>query len=166
MKEIVIEAVSSLSHESATFLLAMIPITELRASIPIAVIGYEMEPVKACILSILGNVLSGTLVFIFVDKIFDFFLKKIDWLNKIWEKYIHRIQNKNVEKFEKWGAFALITFVAIPLPLTGIVTGAVAASIFDVPFKKAVPLLAVGSVIAGILVTIISVFAPALLGWG
>ncbi|MCK4636115.1 MAG: small multi-drug export protein [Candidatus Moranbacteria bacterium] len=160
MKEIIIESVSNLPHEWATFLLAMIPITELRASIPIAILTFKMAPMTAFILSVLGNVLVGALTFIFVDKIFDFFLEKVEWLNKIWKKYIHRIQTKNVEKFEKWGAFALITFVAIPLPLTGIVTGAVAASIFDVPFKKAIPLLAVGSVIAGILVTIITLFFP------
>ena len=162
MKEIIIESVSNLSHEWATFLLAMIPITEIRASIPVAIIGYEMNPFAAFIYSILGNVLVGILTFVFVDNIFDFFLKKIEWLNKIWTKYIHRIQTKNVEKFEKWGAFALIAFVAIPLPFTGIVTGAVAASIFDIPFKKAIPLLAIGSVISGIILVLLSIFASSL----
>lgn len=160
MKEIIIETVSNLPHEWATFLLAMIPITELRASIPVAILKFGMDPLPAFLLSVLGNVLAGALTFIFVDKILDLILVRFEKLNNLWEKYIHRIQTKNVEKFEKWGAFALITFVAIPLPLTGIVTGAVAASIFDVPFKKAIPLLAVGSVIAGILVTVITLFFP------
>lgn len=163
MKELIIQSVSSLSHEWATFLLAMIPITELRASIPVAILTFEMEPIKAFFLSVLGNVLAGALTFIFVDKILNLFLVRFEKLNNLWEKYIYRIQTKNVERFEKWGAFALITFVAIPLPLTGIVTGAVAASIFDIPFKKAVPLLAIGSVIAGVLVTILSVFFPSII---
>ena len=163
MKELIIQSVSNLPHEWATFLLAMIPVTELRVSIPIAIIGYEMDPIKAFVFSVLGNVLVGILTFIFVENILNFFLVRFEKLNSFWEKYINRIRTKNVEKFEKWGAFALITFVAIPLPFTGIVTGAVAASIFEIPFRKAVPLLAIGSFIAGVIVTILSVFFPSII---
>lgn len=157
MKEQVIEFFSAFPDGLATFFVAMIPITELRASIPFAILKLDMPPLEAFAYSVLGNVLAGILVLIFVENILHILLDRIGPLKNFWEKYINRIHTKNKEKFEKWGAVALVTFVAIPLPLTGIVTGAVAASIFQIPFRKAVPLLAIGSVIAGILVTLLTV---------
>lgn len=151
MKEHIIELLSELPHEWATFIIAMIPITEVRASIPIALTLYEMGPVAAFFYSVAGNVLVGILTIFFVEKLLDFFLQRSEKLNNLWQKYINRIRTKNIEKFDRWGSLALIAFVAIPLPLTGIVTGAVAASIFQVPFQKAVPLLAIGSAISSLI---------------
>ena len=157
MKEHVIEFFSAFPDGLATFFVAMIPITELRASIPFAILKLDIPPLEALGYSVLGNVLAGILVLIFVENILHMLLDRIGPLNDFWQKYINRIHTKNKEKFEKWGAVVLVTFVAIPLPLTGIVTGAVAASIFQIPFRKAIPLLAIGSVIAGILVTLLTV---------
>ncbi|MEA3323324.1 MAG: small multi-drug export protein, partial [Patescibacteria group bacterium] len=84
------------------------------------------------------------------------------FLNNLWQKYINRIHTNNRKKFEKWGSIILVTFVAIPLPMTGIFTGAVAASIFQIPFRKAWPLLALGSLISGIIVTLITVGATSI----
>jgi uncharacterized membrane protein len=163
MKEQIVEIISVLPDGVATFLLAMIPITELRASIPIAITVYNMNPFMALFYSVLGNVVAGALVIFFVEKILQYILNLSPFLENLWQKYINRIHKKNKEKFEKWGAVILVTFVAIPLPMTGIVTGAVAASIFQIPFKQAWPLLALGSLISGIIVTLITVSATSLI---
>ena len=47
-------------------------------------------------------------------------------------------------------------FVAIPLPVTGAWTGAVAAWLFGVKKKEALLFISFGVVIAGVLVTLIS----------
>ncbi len=157
MKEHIIDFFSALPDQLATFFVAMIPITELRASIPFAILKLHMSPLEAFLYSVLGNVVAGIVVIVFVENVLDFLLERIGPLKRFWEKYIHRIYTKNKDKFEKWGAVTLVTFVAIPLPLTGIVTGAVAASIFQIPFKKALPLLALGSMIAGVIVTLLTI---------
>lgn len=159
MKEHIIEFFSAFPDSLATFLVAMIPVTELRASIPMAILTLDMHPFAAFVYSVLGNVLAGILVIIFVENILHMLLQRFDKLNDLWQRYINRIHVKNKEKFERWGAVALVAFVAIPLPLTGIVTGAVAASIFQIPFRQAIPLLALGSVIAGVLVTLLTMGA-------
>lgn len=159
MKEHIIELFSGLPDSLATFLIAMIPITELRASIPVAILSMNMSPFSAFVYSVLGNVAAGILVLLFVENVLHYFLTKSEALNKFWQKYINRIHVNNKKKFERWGAVALVAFVAIPLPLTGIVTGAVAASIFQIPFRQAIPLLALGSVIAGVLVTLLTMGA-------
>ncbi len=163
MKEKVIEMFAGFPEGVATVLIAMIPITELRASIPIAITQFGMNPIIAMGYSILGNVIAGAIVLVFVEKVLYLFLAQSDMLKSLWQKYIDRIHKRNKEKFEKWGAITLVVFVAIPLPMTGIFTGAVAASIFQIPFRQAFPLLAVGSVISGIIVTLITVGATSII---
>lgn len=153
MQEIIISWFAGFPKEWATFLTAMMPVTELRASIPVAIISYGMHPFWAWFWSVTGNTVMGGLVMLFVRPVTKIVIERVDFLHKFWEKYIERIRRKNEKKFERWGALALITFVAIPLPVTGAFTGAVAASVFKIEFKRAILSLFAGCVIAGIIVT-------------
>jgi len=148
MYNIIISWFQNFPAELATFLIAAIPVTELRASVPIAIIEYGLSPFWAWFWSVLGNTIMGALVVVIVEPISRCLVKRIKFLNNLWERYMDRIHQNNEKKFEKWGALALITFVAIPLPVTGAFTGAVAASIFQVPFRKAVSFLFLGCAIA------------------
>jgi len=67
-----------------------------------------------------------------------------------------RTRKKHSKKFEYWGALALISFVAIPLPMTGVWSGAVAAFVFGVPYKKSVLMISIGAVIAGLIVSLVT----------
>lgn len=158
MQDAIILYFSGLPKEWAVFFLSMIPITELRATIPLAIIQFQMTPFAAFFYAVLGNTLMGGLVFLTVNPITELAIRRIEFLHKIWQKYINRIFLKNRAKFEKWGSLALITFIAIPLPMTGAFTGAVAASIFQIPFKKVLPVIFTGCFIAGIIVTGITLF--------
>jgi uncharacterized membrane protein len=153
MQHLIISYFTIFPKEWAVFFLSMIPITELRATIPLAITQLGMSPWLAFFYAVIGNTLMGALVVIIAEPITKLIINKIDFLRQFWEKYINRITTKNRDKFEKWGALALITFIAIPLPMTGAFTGAVAASIFQVPFKKAVPVIFAGCIIAGLIVT-------------
>ena len=53
---------------------------------------------------------------------------------------------------KQWG---LLVFVAIPLPGTGAWTGALMASLLDIRFKKALPIIALGVFIAGMIMSLI-----------
>ncbi len=55
-----------------------------------------------------------------------------------------------MERCEFWG---LAVFVGIPLPMTGAWTGAIAASLFKIRFTKAMLAIALGVVMAAVLVT-------------
>ena len=57
---------------------------------------------------------------------------------------------------EKYGAIALITFVAIPLPFTGAWTGSIGAFLFNIPFKKAFPLILLGVLISGAIMLLLT----------
>ena len=80
-------------------------------------------------------------------------MSKSKFFNRFFTYLFERTRKKHNGKFEKWGALALITFVAIPLPVTGGWSGALAAFVFGIPFKKALPLIFLGVIIAGAIVT-------------
>ncbi len=158
MQSLIISYFSNFPKEWAVFFLSMIPITELRATIPLAITQFGMTPLTVFFYAVMGNTIMGALVISIVEPITKLAINKVSFLRRFWEHYINRIVTNNQNKFEKWGALALITFIAIPLPMTGAFTGAVAASIFRVPFKKAVPVIFIGCAIAGIIVTMLTLW--------
>lgn len=157
MQEAIITFFVGMPKELATFFMAMLPITELRASIPIAILKYNLSPWTAFSLSVLGNTLAGSLVLLLIEPITKIIIEKVGFINKLWTKYIDRLHKKHKKSFEKWEAVALIFFIAIPLPMTGAFSGAIVASIFQIPPKKAIPYIFLGCFIAGTIVTAVTV---------
>ncbi len=145
-----------LSPELSTFLIAMIPIGELRVAIPIALSVYHLSPIKAYFYSVLGNLIPGFFFLWFLNPLTRFLDDHFYVLNRFFAWLFERTRNKHSKKFETWGALALITFVAIPLPMTGVWSGAIAAFVFGIPYKKGVLMISLGAMIAGIIVSLLS----------
>ena len=134
-----------------TFLIAMIPVLELRAAIPAGVIaGLNIQTVLAA--AIMGNLLPIPFIIVFIRKIFKWMQSKSPWLANIVAKLEAKADKKKAQvlKYEFWG---LMLFVAIPLPGTGAWTGALIAAMLDMQLKRALPAIAVGVLTAAIIVT-------------
>ena len=143
------------------FLISMFPVIELRGAIP-AAIGYNIDPIIAYFICVLGNMLPVPFIILFIRPIFKY-LKKLRQLQNL----IKRLEEKAFKKSErilKYSFWGLALFVAIPLPGTGAWTGALIAALLDMRFKIALPAIFLGVVIAGILVTLIATGAFAGLG--
>ena len=69
----------------------------------------------------------------------------------------------NNEKLVRYQAWGLLAFVAIPLPGTGAWTGSLIAALMDLRLKNAVPVIFVGVVIAGLIMTALTYGVTALL---
>ncbi len=146
-----------MSSEIIILLTSMLPITELRATIPIALIVYEMPVWSAFLLAILGNLIPVILIIWFLNLLINkFLIHQIYIFNRFFTWLFERTQRKHSKKFERWRDLALVILVAIPLPFTGAWTGALAAFVFGIPIKRAFPLIALGILIAGIIVTTIT----------
>lgn len=156
MKEQIVDFFALFPDHVATFLIAMLPIAELRLAIPIGITVYHMDPLEAYFYAVLGNIFVGIITLVFVENVIHLFLNRSHTLNRLWQRYIDRLHVNNKESFEKWGAVGLVLFIAIPLPMTGVISGAIVASIFQIPFRQAVPLLAIGATIAGVIATLIT----------
>lgn len=113
---------------------------------------YHLNPIEAYCIAIIGNMVPVVFILKYINPISKYLMSRSKFFNKFFTFLFERTRRKHSEKFEKWGALALITFVAIPLPVTGGWSGALAAFVFGIPFKKALPLISLGIVIAGIIV--------------
>jgi len=143
---------TALSHRLWTFLLAMLPLTELRGSIPYAIGYLRMGWQEALILSILGNFVPVIPLLFFLER-FTERLMKYPRLNRFMTWVFNRTRSKSssIEKFE---AIGLSLFVGIPLPFTGAWSGCVAAYLFRIPMRHSIPAIICGILIAGVLVTL------------
>lgn len=144
-----------------TFLIAMVPVLELRAAIPAGVIaGMDFPMVLAA--AIMGNLLPIPFIIVFIRKIFKWMQSKSQRLANIVAKLEAKADKKKdkVLKYEFWG---LMFFVAIPLPGTGAWTGALIAAMLDMQLKRAFPAIAAGVAIAAIIVTVATYGVAALI---
>lgn len=142
---------TTIGNFAMTFLIAMIPVLELRAAIPAGVIaGLNIQTVLAA--AIMGNLLPIPFIIVFIRKIFKWMQSKSPWLANIVAKLEAKADKKKAQvlKYEFWG---LMLFVASPLPGTGAWTGALIAAMLDMQLKRALPAIAVGVLTAAIIVT-------------
>lgn len=133
---------------------SLLPISELRGGIPVA-IARGLNPLSAFVICVIANFLVIPLVFFFLDHVHEGFMK-IKIYNKLFNKYIEK-KRHTLEKHigTKWEFVALMLFVGIPLPITGAYTGTLFAWFFDVPRKKAYTALSLGILISGTIVSLI-----------
>ena len=141
------------SHEVTTFILSMLPISELRGAIPYAIGVGEMSWQKAYAIAVVGNFLPVIPIIYFIGPVSEFLRKRFKPFDRffLWLFARTRHRGKLIERFEVLG---LILFVAIPLPVTGAWTGSLAAWLFGVRKRLAFPSILVGILIAGVVVTL------------
>ena len=145
-----------LSDWIKTFFTAMIPIGELRASIPVALLSFKMGIIETYIISVIGNLVPVVIILWVMEPVSRFLMKRFNWANRFFSWLFNRTRKRHSAKFEKYQGFALISFVGIPLPITGGWTGALIAYVFGIPPKKALWQITIGVLIAGIIVTVIT----------
>ena len=135
-------------------LLSMIPVLELRASIPVGS-SLGLNAWQCAVAAIVGNMIPVPFVILFIRKIFEY-------LKENWPKlsrFVERLEAKAEKKkplVQKYAILGLTLLVAIPLPGTGAWTGALVAAMLDIRLKRAIPCILLGVVIAAVIVTMIT----------
>ena len=160
-----VEIFKNLPPEAATVLVAMIPIAELRVALPVAILIYKMSFWTAMFWSVLGNMLPIFFIVYLLKPVADFLIKHWQLAKRFFDWWFSRVRRKFEGGALKYGInLALVVFVAIPLPLTGAWSGAVAAFLFGIPPRRALILIAIGVIIAGIIVTALTAGGAYILG--
>lgn len=144
-----------------TLLIAMTPVLELRGAIPFAT-ANGMELHMAVLTAVIGNLAPVPFIILFIRKIFNFIRRRIPRFDNILTRIEKRAEKKSdlVMRYAFWG---LVVLVAIPLPGTGAWTGALIAAMLDMRIKKAFPAIALGVLLAAVIVTVITYGVSALL---
>jgi uncharacterized membrane protein len=146
-----------LSHAIVVLtLITLVPSLELRASIPIGIFGMEgqLSWPAVVFVCIVANILLGWGVFWIMGPAFQL-IRRWTWFDrKVWpmlEKTRHRIQ----PYVEKYGELGVAVFIGIPLPGSGVYTGALGAYLLGVDRRKFSVANVLGVLIAGAAVTAI-----------
>lgn len=135
------------------FLLAMVPVIELRGAIPLGA-GYGLPLLETYLLAVVGNILPVPIILLFVKKVFDW-LRKYEKPRRLVEKFEASFVKK-AQKMKNVTFWGLMIFVAIPLPGTGAWTGAGIAALLEVRFRDAFLAVSLGVLLAGAVVTAIA----------
>jgi len=137
-----------------SILLSILPISEIRGAIPFA-LKNNINVINAFFILSFFNILIVPFVFFFLDNLHKHFLK-IKIYEKLFNKYIERIQRKFEYKIGISGYIALFFFVLMPLPATGAYTGTLIAWFFKMNRKYSFISISLGVFSAGLIVTLIS----------
>ena len=148
------------------FFVSMVPIVELRGAIPIAE-SLGLNIFLYYPIAIIGNMLPVPIIYLFARKVLEwgkdkkFIGKFFTWCLNKGEKGGEKLKESAGNNGIFW---ALLIFVGIPLPGTGAWTGTLAASFLNLDFKTSVTAVALGVLLAGIIMSLGSKIV-AILGW-
>ena len=152
---------NSVPKELIIFIISLFPILELRGGmIAASILGVPWA--VAFPICLVGNMLPIPIILLFIRKIFDF-IKKTNflWLRKIVTKLDERAKKKS-KTVDAASALGLFLFVAIPLPGTGGWTGALVANTLNVKFSRAIWIICLGILGAGLIMSVLTYFIPSL----
>ena len=108
---------------------SMLPITELRLSIPYFIIFEKLDWMTVVMLSVIGNIFIGFTIFYLIAPIV-IFLSKNRYFKNIINYILDRTRSKS-SLINNFKALGLVLFIGIPLPFTGVWTGSLAAYLFS-----------------------------------
>ena len=142
-----------------TFLIAMVPLVELRGAVPYG-IATGIPLWQSLLIGVIGNMLPVPIIFFFARRVLEwgadkpFTGKFFTWCLKKGHSGGQKLEKAAGER----GLFiALLLFVGIPLPGTGAWTGTLAASMLDWNFKRSVVAVMLGVILAGLIMGTLSV---------
>lgn len=136
--------------------LTLLPFLELRASIPYGVFATDLPVAQVFLICVLANIALAPLLWLFVNYVMHLFLK-IKFIEQIYQKIVTRTQKRVHPYVEKYGLIGLALFIGVPLPGSGVYSGALGAYLLGYDFKNYLRAAVVGVLIAGIVVTLVSV---------
>jgi len=149
---------ANIPPQLATFLIAMVPISELRAAIPIGIKIYHLSVWSVYFWSVLGNLVPMILIVLILQPIADFLSRNFRIFHKFFDWLFEHTRKRGAKKFEKWGEFAVFILTATPIPLLGGWTGPLAAFVFNIKLKKSIPLIILGCMTAGVIVVFLTIY--------
>lgn len=158
MHDIIISWFSNFPKELAIFCIAAIPVTELRAAIPVAYKAYGMSAFTSWFWSVAGTYAAMVVIVLLLDPIAKFLSRCIKLFERFFNWLFEHTRKRANGKMEKYGEWAIFVLAATPIPLLGGMTGALAAFVFGVPLKKSLPLLLLGTIVSGLIVLGITVY--------
>ncbi len=137
-----------------TVFISMLPVFELRGGLPYG-IASGLPIWIAIVSAVIGNLIPVPFIIVYIRKVFFVLRGRCKRIDSLLVKFEEKAHLKG-RKVKKYGVFGLILLVAVPLPGTGAWTGALVAAFLDMRLKRAFPAIAVGVLIATVIVAVLT----------
>ncbi|MCK5128716.1 MAG: small multi-drug export protein [Clostridiales bacterium] len=133
-------------------IVSMLPVIELKGTIPIA-IAWGIPKLTSFVFAYIGSCLPVIPLLLLLRPI-------IKWMytKTVFKGFANWIETRSEHRGQliyDYRYFGLFLFVAIPLPTTGVWTGSIVASLLKMDIKKCIPLIFAGNLVAGIIVVLL-----------
>lgn len=149
--------------ELGTLFLSMLPVTETRISLPVALAVYHLSIPSALFWTFVGNVLVIPICFVFFTPMLQFTEKKIHWLHHFLDHHVRSVEKKYKTNYLKFGSLFLFFLVAIPLPGMGMWPAALLAVVFEMKSRQTIVAMICGQIMALFIVLLLTQGGIALL---
>lgn len=146
------ETILQLNPYIAVGVVSMLPLFEVRGAIPLGIAGYGLHPLVVILVSVIASLVPVVFLLLFLEKVTGWLRSLHPRIDDFFAWLFKRTYHKHSLRFERWGSLALMLFVGIPMPFTGAWTGALLAYLFGFKFHYAMLFIAVGSLLAAIIV--------------
>lgn len=132
---------------------AAMPIIELRGAIPVG-LALGLNVWTTFIFAYLGTLVPVPVLLFFLRPVMSYLkqTRMLRWF-AVWLEERTRRKSTSVQKYSLIGLFL---FVAVPLPTTGVWTGSMIAAFLNIRILHAFPIIALGNLVAGLIVMFIS----------
>lgn len=133
--------------------MSMLPLIELKGAIPIG-ISMNISPIISIFIALVGSCIPAFFILNYMEIFFD----KISGI-KLLKKRVVGFERKMLRKSKKMkilGKMGILTFVAIPLPGTGVWSGSVIAVLMGIRPREVIPYIVAGNMIAACIISVVS----------
>lgn len=147
------------------FAFTWIPIFELRATIPLGILagsidlplgltleGMGLHWFLVAVVCIISNTLLGVVLYPLLNRLLSL-MESVPHFSKYWTQYVACTQKAIHPYVEKWGILGLAIFIGIPLPGSGVYSGALGAFLLGMSYRRFLIANIVGVLMAGAIVT-------------
>ncbi len=141
-------------------ILAASPVLEVRGSIPVAAVVFDMPWAEAFTWSLLGNLAVLPPLWAALPHV-EALLRRAEWAARTLDRIFARTRSRSIRRIETYEEAAVFFLVAVPLPGSGLWTGILAAYVFGLQKRKSWPFLFAGAVVACFAMVIITYGAKA-----
>ena len=147
------------------FVLSLLPTFEGRYAV---IVGIKLfDPYIAIFIASIANIVLSVVLanaMPLLDKVFYLFTQYrsqiLKTIGELYFRYLNNVRRRAKPYIERYGVLGLIIFVAIPLPATGIWTGAIAAYILGFTKRNALISLIIGGMLSVAITSIATLLIP------
>lgn len=133
------------------FLAGMSPYLNLKLAIPLGM-SFHLPIFTILFFALAGDLIPALIILALIGPCANFLRKHSKRLDQFIKKLFNKTREKNFHKFQKYGAWGIIFFIAMPLPGSGNITGGIIAYLLGIHYWKTAFIIIVGSTISAILI--------------